>query len=135
MYANPILSSKSTSGQGPIAQGDLQNQLASFLALNELGSDAVSPEQLFAAGYTSCFMKALKSLDGPGASLIPPEASITADVVVGQSATGPALDVELSINLPGLDREIAQQLIHEAHLICPYAEVAPGKVEVKTVLL
>ncbi|GAB3258533.1 OsmC family protein [Chitinimonas naiadis] len=135
MYANPILSSKSAHDQGPIAQGDLQNQLAGFLALNELGSDAISPEQLFAAGYSSCFMKALKSVGGQGVSLIPPEASITADVVVGQSAIGPALDVELSINLPGLDREIAQQLIQQAHLICPYAEVAPGQVEVKTVLL
>ncbi|HEY9104440.1 Ohr subfamily peroxiredoxin [Chitinimonas sp.] len=126
MYANTVLDSQQRSHEGT---------LTDVLALQQPGSDAVSLEQLFAAGYTNCFMKALKSVAAEVPALIPAESSITADVVLDQNSASPALDVELSISLPGLDREVAAALIGEAHLACPYHEVAPGKVAVRTVLL
>lgn len=126
MYANTVLESQQRGHQGSLSE---------VLALQQPGSDTVSLEQLFAAGYASSFMKALKKVAADVPALIPAESSITADVVVNHAVSGPVLDVELSISLPGLDREVAQALVAEADQVCPYHEVAPGVVAVHTVLL
>jgi len=133
MYANSVLNSRTRDSQA--AGNGLTGQLAHLLAQQEPGADAISPEQLLAAGYSNCFMKTLKSLDHQHAGLIPAEASITADVIVDQTTAGPSLDVELSVSLPGLDREIAAALVDEAHQNCHYGDVAMGRIEVRTVLL
>lgn len=98
----------------------------------ELGGPggATNPEQLFAAGFASCFHSALK-LIARRAKVDVSESAVTARVGLGMNdAGGFALAVELEAEMPGLDREQAQSLVEQAHQVCPYSNATRGNVEV-----
>ena len=90
-----------------------------------------NPEQLFAAGYSACFIGALKFVAGQSKRSIPADASITAQVGIGQIPGGFGLDIDLNINLPGLDQADAQALVDAAHQVCPYSNATRGNVDVR----
>jgi lipoyl-dependent peroxiredoxin len=98
----------------------------------ELGGagSATNPEQLFAAGYSACFMGALKHVAGQMKVAIPADASIDAECDIGPIPQGFGIAVRMSIHLPGLDRTLAQQLIDTAHQVCPYSNATRGNIEV-----
>jgi Ohr subfamily peroxiredoxin len=96
--------------------------------------DGVNPEQLFAAGYSACFLGALKFVASKESVTIPDNASVNARVGIGTVQTGFGLEVELKIALPGLDRTQAKSLIAKAHLVCPYSHSLRGNVDVKLLL-
>jgi len=66
---------------------------------------------------------------------LPADASITGKVGIGQIPGGFGLEVELQISLPGLDRDLAQQLVDAAHLVCPYSNATRGNIDVRLVLI
>ncbi|MCY7364712.1 MAG: organic hydroperoxide resistance protein [Frankiaceae bacterium] len=92
-------------------------------------NDKTNPEQLFAAGYSACFLNALKrvakekGLDAGGAEM-------TAEVGLGMAGAGFGLAVTLIGSLPALDAEQAQGLMEAAHHVCPYSNATRGNVEV-----
>lgn len=94
-----------------------------------LGSN---PEQLFAAGYSACFEGAIRFVAGQKKIAIPADTSVTGHVGIGpREPTGFGIAVELEVNLPGLDRAVAQDLIDTAHRdICPYSHATRGNVDV-----
>lgn len=96
--------------------------------------DGVNPEQLFAAGYSACFLGALKFVGSKESVNIPDNAYVTARVGIGTVPTGFGLDVELKIGLPGIDRTVAKTLIAKAHQVCPYSHSLRGNVDVKLLL-
>jgi osmotically inducible protein OsmC len=98
----------------------------------ELGGKggATNPEQLFAAGYSACFIGAIKFVAGQKKVAVPANTSVDASVSIGPVATGFALAVELAVNLPGLDRAVAQDLIDAAHIVCPYSNATQGNIDV-----
>src|SRR5438874_9400110 len=98
----------------------------------ELGGKggATNPEQLFAAGYSACFIGAIKFVAGQKKVTVPADTSVDASVSIGPVPTGFALAVELAVNLPGLDRAVAQDLIDAAHIVCPYPNATRGNIEV-----
>ena len=103
------------------------------------GGTGTNPEQLFAAGYSACFLSALKAVGGKEKVRIPDDASIQGAVGIGPR-TGPGevgfgLRVELKIGLPGLAREQAQALVEKAHQICPYSNATRGNIDVTLVLV
>ena len=113
------------------------NKLEVKLAVpKEMGGngEGTNPEQLFAAGYSACFMGALKFVAGKEKIAIPQDAKITGKVGIGAIPQGFGIEAELVISLPGLDRAQAQGLIDKAHQVCPYSNATRGNIEVKLTL-
>ncbi|MBC7386123.1 MAG: organic hydroperoxide resistance protein [Cryobacterium sp.] len=89
-----------------------------------------NPEQLFAAGYSACFMGAMKFVAGQEKITVPSDAAITGKVGIGPIPAGFGIEVELNISLPGMDRTAAQSLIDKAHKVCPYSNATRGNIDV-----
>ena len=94
------------------------------------GGAATNPEQLFAAGYSACFLGAVKFVAGKAGVKISDDAKVSADVGIGPIPTGFAIKVDLHISLPGLDHATAKKLVDEAHIVCPYSNATRNNVEV-----
>jgi Ohr subfamily peroxiredoxin len=89
-----------------------------------------NPEQLFAAGYSACFMGALGHVAGLKKITLPPDTAIDASIALGTSGGNFGIAATLKIALPGLDRAIAQDLINAAHEVCPYSRATRGNIDV-----
>jgi len=100
------------------------------------GGAGSNPEQLFAAGYSACFEGAVRYVASQRKIALK-EASVTGHVGIGpREPTGFGIAVQLEVNLPGLDRAVAQDLIDTAHRdICPYSHATRGNVDVKITLV
>ena len=92
--------------------------------------EGVNPEQLFAAGYSACFIGAIKFVAGQEKIAVPADTSIDGSVGIGPIPGGFGLQVELKVSLPGVDRAVAQSLIEKAHKVCPYSNATRGNIEV-----
>ena len=93
--------------------------------------NGTNPEQLFAAGYSACFLGALKVVAGTQKIAIPADAKIDATVGIGQIPQGFGIEVQMSIHLPGIERATAQALVDKAHQVCPYSNATRGNVDVR----
>lgn len=91
---------------------------------------ATNPEQLFAAGYSACFMSAMKHVASMKKVVVPADASIDASVAIGPIPQGFGLAVKLVINLPGMGRDAARELVDAAHQVCPYSNATRGNIDV-----
>jgi len=93
-----------------------------------------NPEQLFAVGYSACFMGAMKAVSPKLKVAVPADAAIDASVDLGPTALGYGIAVRLAISLPGLDRATAQSLVDAAHQVCPYSNATRGNIDVTITL-
>ncbi|MDF9618502.1 organic hydroperoxide resistance protein [Pseudomonas entomophila] len=118
-------------GRAISSDNNLDVKLATPKELGGAGGAASNPEQLFAAGYSACFIGALKFVASQNKRSIPADASITARVGIGQIPGGFGLDIDLHISLPGLERADAQALVEAAHQVCPYSNATRGNVDVR----
>lgn len=118
-------------GRAISSDKNLDVKLSTPKELGGAGGDATNPEQLFAAGYSACFIGALKFVASQSKRRIPADASITAQVGIGQIPGGFGLDIDLNINLPGLEQADAQALVEAAHQVCPYSNATRGNVDVR----
>ncbi|WP_433782796.1 organic hydroperoxide resistance protein [Pseudomonas frederiksbergensis] len=118
-------------GRAISSDKNLDVKLATPKELGGVGGDATNPEQLFAAGYSACFIGALKFVASQSKRSIPADASITARVGIGQIPGGFGLDIDLNINLLGLEQADAQALVEAAHQVCPYSNATRGNVDVR----
>ena len=89
-----------------------------------------NPEQLFAAGYSACFIGAMKAVAGMKKIALPDDLSIDASVDLGKIPAGYGIAVRLDISLPGMDRAAAQALVDAAHQVCPYSNATRGNIDV-----
>ena len=94
----------------------------------------VNPEQLFAAGYSACFIGAMKFVAGLQKVAMPADASINATVGIGKIPAGFGIEVQMVVNLPGMDRALAQALVDKAHEVCPYSNATRGNIDVTLTL-
>jgi lipoyl-dependent peroxiredoxin len=92
--------------------------------------NATNPEQLFASGYSACFMGAMKHVAGMKKIAVPADATITAEVDIGPIPQGFGIAVRMTISLPGMDRAVAQDLVDTAHQVCPYSNATRGNIPV-----
>ncbi|KRH99102.1 organic hydroperoxide resistance protein [Curvibacter sp. PAE-UM] len=116
-------------GRSVTDDGLLDVRLAPPKALGGAGG-ATNPEQLFAAGYSACYLSALKHVAGMKKVSIPADAAVDAEVDIGPVAQGFGLAVRLAISLPGLERAVAQDLMETAHQVCPYSNATRGNIAV-----
>jgi len=90
----------------------------------------VNPEQLFAAGYSACFLGAMKFVAGQQKIALPADTKIDGAVGIGPIPTGFNIAVELSIHIPGMDHAAAEALVEKAHVVCPYSNATRGNIDV-----
>lgn len=95
---------------------------------------ATNPEQLFAAGYSACFIGALRFHAGARKLAFPADASVDAECDVGPAGAGFGLAVRMKVTLPGMDRATAQALVEAAHETCPYSRAVRGNIAVELTL-
>ncbi|AWT10344.1 MULTISPECIES: organic hydroperoxide resistance protein [Stutzerimonas] len=135
LYTATVTATGGRDGRAISTDGNLDVRLATPRELGGQGGNATNPEQLFAAGYSACFIGALKFVAGQQQQALPAETSITANVGIGQIPGGFGLEVALQVSLPGLDRELAQRLVEAAHQVCPYSNATRGNIQVSLSLV
>ncbi len=116
-------------GRSVTDDGLLDVQLTPPKVMGGAGT-ATNPEQLFAAGYSACFMGALKHVAAMKKIKVPADAAIDAEVDIGPIPQGFGIAARLTVHLPGLDRAVAQDLVDTAHQVCPYSNATRGNIEV-----
>jgi Ohr subfamily peroxiredoxin len=90
-----------------------------------------NPEQLFAAGWSACFLSATKLIAGKRKISLPAEVAIDAEVDLGTTRGSFGLAARLNVSLPGMDQEAAQSLVEAASHVCPYSLATSGNIDVK----
>lgn len=135
LYTAHVVSTGGREGRSESADGALSVQLSTPKALGGAGGSGTNPEQLFAAGYSACFLGALKYIAGQARVQLPAASQITAEVGIGPIPTGFALRVKLEISLPSLAFAQAQELVEKAHQVCPYSNATRGNIEVELVIV
>ena len=105
--------------------------LALDLAAPGSGKTGANPEQLFAMGYAACFDNALP-VAAKQLGLAPTGTRTSGEVGIGQTATGGyALDVDLHVEVQGLDEAAARKLVEATHQVCPYSNATRGNIDVR----
>ncbi|MGK6315802.1 organic hydroperoxide resistance protein [Neorhizobium sp. DT-125] len=90
-----------------------------------------NPEQLFAAGWSACFIGAMGLAAGKRKLRLPADTAVDAEVDLGTTDGAYFLQARLHVSLPGLDPELARTLVEEAHQTCPYSKATRGNIEVE----
>ncbi|MGC1303789.1 MAG: organic hydroperoxide resistance protein [Caulobacteraceae bacterium] len=118
-------------GRVTTEDGELDFKLVIPRELGGPGGPGANPEKLFALGYSACFLGALRAVASHQKRRIPDDATVKATVGIGPNGEGGfGLAVALSIALPGLAQDEAEDLVRKAHHTCPYSNALRGKVEV-----
>ncbi|MCC9623971.1 organic hydroperoxide resistance protein [Thalassospira sp. MA62] len=122
-------------GRAKTDDGSLDVKLVSPKELGGAGGDGNNPEQLFAMGYSACFIGAMKAAGAQTKIKVPSDVSVNAEVGIGpRSEGGFGLAVKLNVTLPGLDKADAEKLVETAHTICPYSNATRGNIDVTTAI-
>lgn len=93
-----------------------------------------NPEQLFAAGYSACFIGAMKAVAGKMNTKLPDDLAVDAEVDLGPIPNAYGIAVRINVSLPGMDKDAAQKLVDAAHQVCPYSNATRGNIDVAITL-
>lgn len=119
LYRATATASGGREGRAQSSDGVLDVTLTMPKELGGNGARGTNPEQMFAAGYSACFLSALKFVAGQERQPLPADTSITGTVGRGKIATGFSIEVDLAISMPGMDKKLAQALVDKAHMCVP----------------
>ena len=117
-------------GNAVSSDGVLDVKLTTPSELGGAGGKGTNPEQLFAAGYSACFIGAMKFVAGQQKITLPADTAVEGSVGIGQIPAGFGIEVELKISLPGMPRAEAEALVQKAHTVCPYSNATRGNIDV-----
>ena len=136
-YSTQATANGGRDGRAASVDGKLKVQLSVPKELGGPGGEGTNPEQLFAAGYSACFLGAIKFVAGQSKIAVPADTTVTATVGIGprDDGKGFGIDAALAIRLPGIDRKVGQDLIERAHVVCPYSEATRKNLDVKLTLI
>lgn len=133
LYTAHATSTGGRQGSSRSSDGALDVQLSTPKEMGGAGGSGTNPEQLFAAGYSACFLGAMKAVSSKVGVKVPEDTKIDAAVSFGplaQGAVGYGIAVEMNIQLPGVPREQAEKLVQTAHQVCPYSNATRGNIDV-----
>ena len=130
LYTAHATSTGGRDGTSKSDDGILDVKLTTPKGLGGNGAPGTNPEQLFAAGYSACFIGAIKFVAMQQKVALPADTSITADVGIGPIPTGFGIQVALNVTIPGMERAAAEQLVKAAHQVCPYSNATRGNIDV-----
>ena len=131
VYTGTATETGGREGTASSNDGKLSLKLSTPAELGGAGGEGTNPEQMFAAGYSACFIGALKHVAAAAKVKLADDISVTGDVSIGPIPTGFAIAVKLTVDLGALDKETAQSLVDKAHVVCPYSNATRGNVDVQ----
>ena len=134
LYTATATASGGREGQATSSDGVLDVNLTTPRELGGAGGDGTNPEQLFAAGYSACFLGALKFVAGKQKVALPADTTVTGKVGIGAIPTGFGIEAELTIAAPGVPRDVLQALVEQAHTVCPYSNATRGNIDVSLLI-
>jgi osmotically inducible protein OsmC len=133
LYTAHATSTGGRTGSTESSDGKIKLNLSTPKELGGDGGAGTNPEQLFASGYSACFIGALKAVAARQKVQLPAEVSNTAEVSIGPMA-GKAgafsIAVSMQISIPGMDKAAAEALVKAAHEVCPYSNATRGNIDV-----
>ena len=134
IYQATVTSNGGRDGRSISDDNKLDLALSTPKELGGLGGDGTNPEQLFAAGYSACFIGALKFVAQQQKTKLPNDLNVKAVIAIGENPEGIgfAISAELTVTLPGITKELAQSLIEQAHKVCPYSNATRGNIKLTT---
>ena len=137
LYTTEATATGGRTGSAKTADGAFTVTLTTPKELGGPGGDGNNPEQLFAAGYSACFLGAVKFVAGQKKVTLSDDSTVTATVGIGprDDGEGFGLDVELAIALPGIERDAAQAIVDQAHIVCPYSHATRNGLDVRLALV
>lgn len=130
LYTATATATGGREGRAISSDNVLDVRLSTPRELGGAGGPGTNPEQLFAAGYSACFLGALKLVAGKQQVTLPADTHVTGKVRIGPIPTGFGIQAELVISAPGVDRETLQGLVDKAHVVCPYSNATRGNIDV-----
>ncbi len=133
LYTATATSTGGRAGTTASSDGRLNLQLSTPKGLGGDDGPGTNPEQLFAAGYSACFIGALKAVAARQKIALTAEVAITADVSIGPMTGKPGafgIAVAMKVSLPGMERAAAEALVATAHEVCPYSNATRGNIDV-----
>ena len=133
LYTAHATSTGGRTGTTESSDGAIKLALVTPKELGGPGGVGANPEALFAAGYSACFIGAMKAVAGRQKISLPAEVSVKADVAIGpmtgkEGAFG--ISVAMAISVPGMDKAAAEKLVATAHEVCPYSNATRGNIDV-----
>ena len=132
LYRTQATSTGGREGRSVTDDQALSVELSTPKALGGAGGSGTNPEQLFAAGYSACFLSALKFVAQQQKVKLPASVEVSAEVGIGEIETGFGLEVKLSIFLEGVEQ--AQELVDKAHIVCPYSNATRNNIDVQLIV-
>ncbi|QUX94190.1 organic hydroperoxide resistance protein [Marinomonas sp. CT5] len=133
----PIYSATATStggrdGRSVSSDNKLDLALSTPKELGGAGGEGTNPEQLFAAGYSACFIGAFKLVASQQKVKLPNDVSVKATIGIGENTNGEGFTIcaDLEVDAPGVEKEVIEQLTEAAHKVCPYSNATRGNIEV-----
>jgi Ohr subfamily peroxiredoxin len=136
MSVNVIYKTEATAtgGRDGAAKSDDGSVDVKLVVPKEMGGPGgvgANPEKLFAAGYSACFLGAMKAVSGQVGVKVPADATVTATIGFGpRSEGGYGITADLTVSLPGVEHEAGERLVQAAHQVCPYSNATRGNVDV-----
>jgi len=130
LYRSKATATGGRDGRATSSDNVLDVKLTTPKELGGAGGDGTNPEQLFAAGYSACFLGAMKFVAAQQKLQLPADTQVTGQVGIGQIPTGFGIEVELTISIPGLPRADAEALVQKAHVVCPYSNATRNNIDV-----
>ncbi|GAB2178439.1 organic hydroperoxide resistance protein [Dongia sp. agr-C8] len=132
LYTTSATATGGRDGEAATKDGSFKVKLSTPKELGGAGGPGNNPEQLFASGYSACFIGAMKFVASQKKVAVPADTTVTATVGIGpRSEGGFGLTVSLDVSLPGMDKAAAQKLVDEAHQVCPYSNATRNNIDVK----
>jgi lipoyl-dependent peroxiredoxin len=133
LYTTKATATGGREGRAASEDGRLQITLSTPKELGGNGGDGTNPEQLFGAGYSACFLSAIKYVAGQKKVKLSEESAVTATVGIGprEDGKGFGLDVALAVTLPGVEAAQAREIVDAAHIVCPYSEATRSNLNVR----
>jgi lipoyl-dependent peroxiredoxin len=121
-----------TGGRDGGASRTSDGRLDVKLSVPGTSGTGTNPEELFAVGWSACFLSALKIVAARKKVKLPAEVAVDAEIDLGTAGGGYLIQARLNVKLPSIDREVAQALVEAAHLECPYSKATHGNINVVT---
>ena len=134
LYTAQCTSTGGRTGTTKSSDGRISLNLSTPKGLGGDDGPGTNPEQLFASGYSACFIGALKAVAAKQKISLPAEVSNTAEVSIGPMTGKPGafgITVAMSISIPGMGKGEAEALVKAAHEVCPYSNATRGNLDVK----
>ena len=130
LYTAHATSTGGREGTSKSSDGVLDVKLTTPKELGGNGAIGTNPEQMFAAGYSACFVGAMKHVAMMDKITLPADTSIKAEVGIGPIPAGFGIQVAMTITIPGMERAAAEKRVQAAHAVCPYSNATRGNIDV-----